>query len=56
MICTLTRPVQLVQTLALCTFIPLMMATVRVVQIPLGTLLEVCLRLATVGNLHRYWA
>jgi hypothetical protein len=56
MIRTLTQPVQLVQALALCTFIPVMMAAVRGVQIPLGTLHEACLRLATVGNWQRYWA
>lgn len=53
MISTMTRPVQLVQALALCIFIPMLMATVRVVRMPQDTLLEACLRLATVGNVHR---
>jgi len=52
-ISTMTRPVQLVQALALCIFIPMMMAAVRVVRIPQDTLLEACLRLTTVGNVHR---
>ena len=42
------RPIPLVLALALCTFIPVMMAAVRVVQIPLGALPEDSLRLASV--------
>ena len=53
MIRAMTRPVQPVQALALCIFIPVMMAAVRGVLIPQDTLLEACLRLATVGNVHR---
>lgn len=41
------RPVPLVLALALCTIIPVMMAAVRVVQIPLGGLPEDSLRLAS---------
>jgi uncharacterized membrane protein len=48
MIRTFTRPIALVLALALCTFIPVMMAAVRVVQIPLGALPEDSLRLASV--------
>jgi uncharacterized membrane protein len=48
MIRTFTRPIALVLLLAFCTFIPVMMAAVRVVQIPLGTLPEDTLRLASV--------
>lgn len=47
MIRTLTRPIPLVLALALCTFIPVMMAAVRVVQIPLGALPDDSLRLAS---------
>lgn len=43
-----TRPTTLLLVLAFCTFIPVMMAAVRVVQIPLGTLPEDSLRLAAV--------
>ncbi len=43
-----TRPLPLVLGLAFCTFIPVMMAAVRVVQVPLGALPEDSLRLATV--------
>ena len=43
-----TRPTPLVLALAFCTFIPVMMAAVRVVQIPLGALPEDSLRLAAV--------
>lgn len=46
MIRTLGRPIPLVLALTLCTFIPVMMAAVRVVQIPLGALPEDSLRLA----------
>jgi uncharacterized membrane protein len=42
-----TRPIPLVLALALCTFIPVMMAAVSVVQIPLGALPEDSLRLAS---------
>jgi uncharacterized membrane protein len=42
------RPIPLVLALAFCTFIPVMMAAVRVVQIPLGALPEDSLRLASV--------
>lgn len=48
MIRAFTRPITLVLALAFCTFIPVMMAAVRVVQIPLGTLPEDSLRLASV--------
>ncbi|MES2711577.1 MAG: DUF2306 domain-containing protein [Pseudomonadota bacterium] len=48
MIRAFTRPVPLVLALAFCTFIPVMMAAVRVVQIPLGALPEDSLRLASV--------
>jgi uncharacterized membrane protein len=48
MIRTFTRPIPLVLALALCTFIPVMMAAVRVVQIPLGALPDDSLRLASV--------
>ena len=47
MIRAFTRPIPLVLALAFCTFIPVMMATVRVVQIPLGALPEDSLRLAS---------
>lgn len=45
MIRTFTRPMPLALALAFCTFIPVMMATVRVVQIPLGALPDDSLRL-----------
>lgn len=48
MIRTFTRPIPLVLALALCTFIPVMMAAVRVVQIPMGALPDDSLRLASV--------
>lgn len=48
MIRTFTRPIPLVLALAFCTFIPVMMAAVRVAQIPLGALPEDSLRLASV--------
>jgi uncharacterized membrane protein len=48
MIRTFTRPVPLVLALAFCTFIPVMSAAVRVVQIPLGALPEDSLRFASV--------
>lgn len=48
MIRTFTRPIPLVLALAFCTFIPVMLATLRVVQIPLGALPEDSLRLASV--------
>ena len=48
MIRTFTRPIPLVLALAFCTFIPVMMAAVSVVQIPLGALPEDSLRLASV--------
>jgi uncharacterized membrane protein len=48
MIRTFNRPIPLVLALAFCTFIPVMMAAVRVVQIPLGALPEDSLRLAAV--------
>jgi uncharacterized membrane protein len=48
MIRTFTRPIALVLALAVCTFIPVMTAAVRVVQIPLGALPEDSLRLASV--------
>lgn len=48
MIRTLSRPIPLVLALAFCTFIPVMMAAVRVAQIPLGALPEDSLRLASV--------
>lgn len=48
MIRTLTRPIPLVLALAFCTFIPVMMAAVSMVQIPLGALPEDSLRLAPV--------
>ncbi|GGJ22613.1 DUF2306 domain-containing protein [Neoroseomonas lacus] len=48
MIRAFTRPIPLVVALAFCTFIPVMMAAVRVVQIPLGALPEDGLRLASV--------
>lgn len=43
----LTRPIPLALVLALCTFIPVMMAAVRVVQIPMGALPEDSLRLTS---------
>ena len=43
-----TRPVPLVLALTLCTGIPVVLAAVRVVQIPLGALTEDDLRLAAV--------
>jgi uncharacterized membrane protein len=46
---TFTRPITLALALAFCTFIPVMTAAVRVVQIPLGALPEDSLRLATVS-------
>lgn len=48
MIRAFARPIRLVLALAFCTFIPVMMAAVRVVQIPLGALPEDSLRLAFV--------
>ncbi|BDG70473.1 DUF2306 domain-containing protein [Roseomonas fluvialis] len=48
MIRAFTRPIRLVLALAVCTFIPVMMAAVRVVQIPLGAVPEDSLRLASV--------
>ena len=48
MIGTFSRPIPLVLALAFCTFIPVMLATVRVVQIPLSALPEDSLRLAGV--------
>lgn len=48
MIRTFSRPIPLVLALAFCTFIPVMMAAVSVVQIPLGALPEDSLRLASV--------
>ena len=48
MIRAFTSPIPLVLALALCTFIPMVMAAVRVVQIPLGALPEDSLRLASV--------
>jgi uncharacterized membrane protein len=48
MIRTFSRPIPLVLALALCTFIPVMMAAVSVVQIPLGALPEDELRLAAI--------
>ena len=48
MIHTLSRPIPLLLALAICTFIPVMMAAVRVVQIPLDALPEDSLRLARV--------
>ena len=47
MIRTFTRPIPLVLALAFCTFVPVMMAAVSVVQIPLGALPEDSLRLAS---------
>jgi uncharacterized membrane protein len=47
MIRTFTRPIPLVLALAFGTFIPVMMAAVRVGQIPLGALPEDSLRLAS---------
>jgi uncharacterized membrane protein len=47
MIRAFSRPVPLVLALAFCTFIPVMMAAVRVVQIPLGAVPEDSLRLAS---------
>jgi uncharacterized membrane protein len=47
MIRTFSRPIPLVLALAFCTFIPVMMAAVSVVQIPLGALPEDSLRLAS---------
>ncbi len=49
MIRTLTRPIPLLLALAFCTFIPVLMAAVSVVQIPLGALPEDSLRLASVA-------
>ena len=46
MIRTFTRPIPLVLALACCTFIPVLMAAVSVVQIPLGALPDDSLRLA----------
>jgi uncharacterized membrane protein len=46
MIRTFTRPIALVLALAVCTFVPVMLATSRVVQIPLGALPQDSLRLA----------
>ncbi|NKE47365.1 DUF2306 domain-containing protein [Roseomonas frigidaquae] len=48
MIRAFTRPATIALALAFCTFIPVMMAAVRVVQIPLGALPEDSLRLASV--------
>ena len=48
MIRAFARPIPLVLALAFCTFIPVMMAAVRVVQIPLGAVPEDSLRLASV--------
>jgi uncharacterized membrane protein len=48
MIRTFTRPIPLVLALAICTFIPVLMAAVSVVQIPLGALPADSLRLAAV--------
>ncbi len=48
MIRTFSRPIPLVLALAICTCIPVMMATVSVVQIPLGAWPEDSLRLACV--------
>ena len=48
MIRTFSRPIPLLLFLFCCTFIPVMMAAIRVVQIPLGALPEDSLRLATV--------
>jgi hypothetical protein len=48
MIRTFTRQLPLALALAFCTFIPVMMAAVNVVQIPLGALPEDSLRLASV--------
>ncbi|WP_431285608.1 DUF2306 domain-containing protein [Humitalea sp. 24SJ18S-53] len=47
MIRALGRPIPLGLALAFCTFIPVLMAAVRVVQIPLGALPEDSLRLAS---------
>ena len=46
MICVFSRPIPLVLLLAFCTFIPILVAAVSVVQIPLGALPEDSLRLA----------
>ena len=48
MIRSFARPVPLVLALAFCTFIPVMMAAVRVVEIPLGAVPEDSLRVASV--------
>jgi uncharacterized membrane protein len=48
MVRILSRPIPLVLALAFCTFIPVMMAAVSVVQIPLGALPQDSLRLASV--------
>lgn len=49
MIHALTRPIPRVLALAFCTFIPVLMAAVRVVQVPLGTWHDDSLRLAAVA-------
>jgi uncharacterized membrane protein len=48
MIRAFARPIPFVLALAFCTFIPVLMAAVRVVQIPLGALPEDSLRLSSV--------
>jgi uncharacterized membrane protein len=52
MIRIFVRPIPLLLALAFCTFIPVMMAAVRVVQIPLGALPEDSLRLAAAPVAH----
>lgn len=52
MIRPFTRPVPLVLLLAFCTFIPVMVSAVRVVQIPLGILPADSLRLAVAPVAH----
>ena len=48
MIRAFSRPIPLALALAFCTFIPVMMAAVRVVQLPLGALPEDTFRVASV--------
>ncbi|MFN3954775.1 MAG: DUF2306 domain-containing protein [Pararhodobacter sp.] len=52
MIRLFARPIPLVLLLAFCTFIPVMMAGVRVVQIPAGALPEDSLRMAVAPGWH----
>ncbi|MGG5885603.1 DUF2306 domain-containing protein [Falsiroseomonas sp. HC035] len=52
MIRVFSRPIPLILALAFCTFIPVMLAAVRVVQIPLGAVPEDSLRLTSVPTAY----